>query len=103
MKLRSGPPRGVSAPYSENADSGLDAGPRSGGDMPVQTLTTADYEAGIVLAEVRYAEHHDFSPADGAEICGDWRAFGAAALRKHKFKVIIAGMCKISPCDASNG
>ena len=26
-----------------------------------------------------------------------------AVLCKHKFKVIIAGMCKISACDASNG
>ncbi len=72
------PPRGVSAPYSKNFDSGRDTRPRSGGDTPVQTLTTADYEAGFVLAEARYGDHHDFSPAEGAEICGDWRAFGAA-------------------------
>ena len=31
-----------------------------------------------MLAEARYGERHDFSPADGAEICGDWRAFGAS-------------------------
>ena len=52
--------------------------PQSRGFSPSASLTPSAYDAGVVLAEARYGEHHDFSPVEGAEICGDWRAFGAA-------------------------
>ena len=71
--------------HQPSSNSGLDNGcfhnstiPQSRDFLPSPLLTSSDYEAGIVLSEVRYGEHHDFSPVEGAEICGDWRAFGAS-------------------------
>ena len=85
------PPRGASAPHAEqvgkdprSVSNGGDAiaaspvVPRCGDGVSPSLLTAADYEAGFALAEARYNEAHDFSPPEGAVICDDWRAFGAA-------------------------
>ena len=79
------PPRGASAPYSEVVPgNGGDAiatspqVPRCGDGVSPSLLTAADYETGFVLAEARYGETHDFTPPEGAAVCDDWRAFGAA-------------------------
>ena len=42
-------------------------------------LADVDFDRGIVLARVGTNEVFTFSPPDGAAVCADWRAFGAAA------------------------
>lgn len=44
----------------------------------IRPLTESDYAAGIVLSQIGTDETHSFEPILGAEICDDWRRFGAA-------------------------
>ena len=44
----------------------------------IRPLTESDYAAGIVLSQIGTDETHSFEPISGAEVCDDWRRFGAA-------------------------
>ena len=44
----------------------------------IRPLTESDYAAGIVLSQIGTDETHSFEPIPGAEVCDDWRRFGAA-------------------------
>lgn len=58
-------------------------GVSAGRDVPAasaaaRTLTDADYARGIVLARAAAGAAGGFDPPPGAEVCGDWEAFGAS-------------------------
>ena len=47
-------------------------------ELPSLRLPTAsDYETGLVLTGIGTGETHDFAPPQYAEVCDDWRRFGA--------------------------
>ena len=43
-----------------------------------RTLTDDDFARGFALTRIGTNETFGFSPPEGAEVCADWRAFGAA-------------------------
>lgn len=44
----------------------------------VRPLSDEDFASGIVLTKIGTGESFDFSAPEGAEVCADWEAFGAA-------------------------
>ena len=48
------------------------------GAPAIRPLSEEDFAAGIVLTGIGTGEEFDFSAPDGAEVCADWEAFGAA-------------------------
>ncbi len=44
----------------------------------VRPLSDEDFAAGIVLTKIGTGEAFDFAAPEGAEVCADWEAFGAA-------------------------
>ncbi len=62
---------GVSAPMRAH---------RTGG---VRTPTAEEYAAGFALVRVGTGESFDFSPTPNADVCEEWRRFGAADDRQH--------------------
>ncbi|MGN0876557.1 MAG: hypothetical protein ACI4TC_04735 [Kiritimatiellia bacterium] len=69
--------------YGTGGGAGSSEGDGTGEAEPVvfpsvRQITEADYAAGIVVSEIGFDETHSFDPIPGAEICDDWRRFGAA-------------------------
>ena len=48
------------------------------GAPSLRPLSGEDFASGIVLTKVGFGEEFDFSAPEGAEVCADWEAFGAA-------------------------
>lgn len=48
------------------------------GAPSIRPLSDEDFAAGIVLTKIGTGEDFDFSAPDGAVVCADWEAFGAA-------------------------
>lgn len=48
------------------------------GAPSVRPLSDEDFASGIVLTKIGTGESFDFSAPEGAEVCADWEAFGAA-------------------------
>ena len=51
---------------------------QQGNTITLATLTQEDFARGFVLTRIGTNEVHDFTAPEGASICEDWKAFGAA-------------------------
>ena len=59
-------------------EGGLECLPNEAEEPSVRSLTAEDYAAGLALSRIGANESHDFSAPPCAEVCEDWRSFGAS-------------------------